>query len=74
MNSHNEDNDEGSTQHSGDSHNINATETVDNGSVPGEVSLWGGSIANQSGRDGDVFAPRGNSGGSSRQRSSGSSH
>ena len=46
--------------------NINATETVDNSSVPGEVSLGGGSIPSQSGRAGDAFAPRGSSVGSRR--------
>ena len=39
---------------------MNATETTDNGSVPGEVSLTGAtSIGSQSGRAGDAFAPRG---------------
>ena len=73
LNSHNDGDEGGSTLHE-DNRNINATETVENGSVPGEVSLGGDSIASQSGRAGDAFAHRGISGGSSRQRNSGNSH
>ena len=73
LNSHN-DKDEGGNTICEDNRNINATETVENGSIPGQVSLGGGSVASQSGRAGDALAPRGSSGGSSRQRGSGNSH
>ena len=60
-------NDEGESL---DNCNVNATDTIDS-SVPGEVSLGGGSVASKSGRAGDAFAPSGASGGA-RNRGNGS--
>ena len=64
LNAHGGDHNQDETHN--DNRNINATETIDNGSVPGKVSLGGGSITSQSGRAEDVFAPRGSSAGSRR--------
>ena len=50
----------GNNQDNNNERNKNATETADNGSVPGEVSLGGAtSIGSQSGCAGDAFTPRG---------------
>ena len=55
-------NNEGGNNHNrNDERNVNSTETNDNGSVPGEVSLAGAtSVGSQSRRAGDAFAPRDN--------------
>ena len=52
-------NNEGGNNHNrNDERNFNSTETNDNGSVPGEVSLAGAMfVGSQSGQAGDVFAP-----------------